>query len=227
MLTELPEMTVLLIVAVVTLPVTWTPPATAVNSTLSGREAARLAWLFVTVLLLIVSVPPSRNMPPESAKRPFGAVALAWLPLTVEFLTVSPASSFAIPPPSASLTTAPSPVAEPMRLSLTVVFASVSVPQLSIPPPAACANGQETPPGQGGPSGRAWVGSARLPVMTLLEIVTVAPPVKSAFGGISTPPPRAITPSSPVNGTDSGLDRATPPVMVTPEIETVGSAEAP
>jgi hypothetical protein len=41
-------------------------------------------------------VPPSRNMPPESAKRPSGAVALAWLPLTVEFLTVSPASSFAI-----------------------------------------------------------------------------------------------------------------------------------
>src|SRR6516165_85151 len=166
-------------------------------------------------------------MPPESAKRPFGAVTLAWLPLMVELMTVSPASSLAIPAPSASLATAPSPVAEPMRLSLTVVFASVSVPQLSMPPPAAVAAGQRTPPGQGGPTGRAWVGSARLPVMTLLEIVTVAPPLKSAFGGISTPPPRAITPSSPVRGADSGLDRATPPVMVTPEIETVGSVDAP
>src|SRR5213078_192033 len=108
----------------------------------------------------------------------------------------------------------------------TVVFASVSVPQLSIPPPAASANGQG-PPGHGGPNGSACVGATRLPLTTLFEIVTFAPLRKSASGGISTPPPSAITPSSPTNRVDSGLDRATPPVIVTPSIETVGSLDAP
>jgi hypothetical protein len=63
--------------------------------------------------------------------------------------------------------------------------------------------------------------------MTLLAIVTVAPPLKSALGGISTPPPAAKTPSWPVNGVDSGLDRVMPLVIVTPSIETVGSTTAP
>jgi hypothetical protein len=63
--------------------------------------------------------------------------------------------------------------------------------------------------------------------MTLFEIVTVAPPVKAAFGGISMPAPSAMTPASPSNGIDTGLDRAAPPVIVTPEIETVGSVDAP
>jgi hypothetical protein len=48
-----------------------------------------------------------------------------------------------------------------------------------------------------------------------------------ASGGISTPPPAANAPSTPVNGTDSGLDRVTPPVMVTLLIDTVGSLDAP
>lgn len=41
------------------------------------------------------------------------------------------------------------------------------------------------------------------------------------------PPPAAHTPAFPVNGIDSGLDRATPPVIVTPLIETAGSLDAP
>ena len=52
MLTELPEMTVLLMVAAVTPLATWTPPPIALNPPLIpfGRDAARLARLPVTVL---------------------------------------------------------------------------------------------------------------------------------------------------------------------------------
>ena len=128
-------------------------------------------------------------MAPESAKRPFGALALASLPLIVELLIVSGPRLLTMAPPSASLAMFDNPDAVPTRLLLTVVFVSVSVPQLSIPPPFAAANGHATFPGHGGPIGRVFVGATRLSVMTLLEIVTVAPPVKSAFGGISTPPP--------------------------------------
>jgi hypothetical protein len=65
-------------------------------------------------------------------------------------------------------------------------------------------------------------------VITLLEIVTVAPPVREASGGISMPPPAAHCPATPKNAdcVDAGLDRATPPVIVTPEIDTVGSVDA-
>ena len=45
--------------------------------------ADRLAWLFVTEMLLILMEPPSRKIPPVSAKRPLGAAALVWLPVTV------------------------------------------------------------------------------------------------------------------------------------------------
>jgi hypothetical protein len=64
-------------------------------------------------------------------------------------------------------------------------------------------------------------------VIALLEMVTVAPPVESALGGISIPPPSAKTPSSPVNGLDCGLDLVTPPAIVMPWIDTVGSLDAP
>jgi hypothetical protein len=57
---------------------------------------------------------------------------------------------------------------------LTVVFASVTVPQLSMPPPSALE-----------PKKTLVLGATRLPVMTLLLTVTVAPPLKSALGGIS------------------------------------------
>ena len=59
-----------------------------------------------------------------------------------EPLIVSGPSRLMIAPPSASLASVDSPEAEPTRLLLMVVFASVSVPQLSIPPPPANANGQ-------------------------------------------------------------------------------------
>jgi hypothetical protein len=68
-------------------------------------------------------------------------------------------------------------------LSPTVVFVSVSVPQLSTPAPPANAN----------PDGSEADGAVLLPVMTLFAIVTVAPPLKSALGGISIPPPAAKT----------------------------------
>src|SRR6266511_3937815 len=139
-------------------------------------------------------------------------------------LIVSGPSQFWIAPAWASLASADRPDAVPTRLLLIVAPSSVSVPQLSIPPPAASANGHG-PLGQGGPKGRVAVGATRLPVMTLSVIVTVAPPVKSALGGISTPPPSANTPSWPTNGIDSGLERVTPPVIVTPSIETVGSLD--
>src|SRR4029079_18333852 len=129
-------------------------------------------------------------------------------------------------PPLASLAGVDSPDAEPTRLPVTVVFDRVSVPQLSIPPPAADANGQG-PAGQSRSVGTVSLGATRVPVMTLFEIVTLAPPLKSSLGGISTPPPAAKTPSCPVNGVDSGLDRVTPWVIVTPSIETGVSGGEP
>src|SRR5260221_2891249 len=128
------------------------------------------------------------NRPPESAKRPLGAVAPASLSLMTLLLTFSALSQFMMPPPCASLATVDNPDAEPTRFPLTVVFATVRVPQLSMPPPAARANGQG-PSGQGGPNGTASVGATRLPVITLLEMATFAPALKLASGGISTPPP--------------------------------------
>ena len=202
----------------------WIPPPLASSSTLFGSDAARAALFSVTELLLTFSVPPPAEIAPPSANRPLGPVALAWLPWMSEPLIVSGPRLFEIAPPTASLASVDSPEAEPTRLLLIVVCASVSVPQLSIPPPPANANGQG-PLGQGGPKGAVSLGATRLPVMTLFAIVTVAPPLKSALGGISTPPPAAKTPSWPVNGVDSGLDRVTPPVIVTPSIETVGSAD--
>src|SRR5258708_5568830 len=82
------------------------------------------------------------------------------------------------------------------------------------------------------PDGMAVVGSARLPVITLFEIVTVAPLAGGLLAGkdrrgISTPPPMAHTPATPKIGTDRGLERAIPPVIVTPLIDTTGSRVAP
>ena len=45
------------------------------------------------------------------------------------------------------------------------------------------------------------VGATRLWVITLLRIVTVAPPLKSAFGGISMPPPAGSITSVAMPGT--------------------------
>src|SRR5262245_65180670 len=103
---------------------------------------------------------------------------------------VSGPRELVIAPSTASLASVDSPDGEPTRLLLTVVLDSLSVPQLSIPPPPANANGQG-PPGQSGAMGAVSLGATRLPVMTLFAIVTFAPPLKSALGGISMPPPSA------------------------------------
>src|SRR5437868_122851 len=224
---ELPAIVVLVMLARATLSEMKMPPGCAASSTLAGRAAFSSALLFVTELSpTVTTVPPSTQIPPPSAKRPLGAVAPATLPAMTLCLIVSTSSQLMIAPPCASLASVERPDADPTRLSLTVVWSSVSVPQLSMPPPLAQAKGHG-PPGQDGPNGSVLVGATRLPVMALFVIVTVAPPLKSAFGGISTPPPSAITPSSPTNGMDSGLERVTPPVIVTPSIETAGSLEAP
>src|SRR5215831_7291920 len=224
---ELPEMVVFVMLARATSSEMKIPPGCARSSTLAGKAALSTALLFVTELSLIVTTgPPSTQIPPPSAKRPLGAVALATLPEMTLFLTVNASSQLMIPAPAASLASVERPEADPTRLPLIVVWSSVSVPQLSMPPPFAHANGHG-PAGQGGPNGKVVVGATRLPVMALFLILTVAPPLKSAFGGISTPPPSAITPSSPANGVDSGLERVTPPVIVMPSMDTVGSLNAP
>src|SRR6516162_6385369 len=112
-----------------------------------------------------------------------------------------------MPPPSAKRASPDSPEALPTTLLLTVVFARLRLPEVSMPPP----NAHATPPA----NGRVSLGATRLPVMTLLVIVTVAPPpkslhpppLKSVLGGTSMPPPAAQTPTFPLHGTDSGLDR--------------------
>src|SRR5437773_7707591 len=117
-------------------------PACTPTPTLLGKPAASVALLLVTELLLIARVPPARKSAPESANRPLGADALALLPLIALLLIVSAPIVLKIPAPSASLATSESPAAVPTLLLLTVEFVSVSVPQLSTPPPKAPANGQ-------------------------------------------------------------------------------------
>src|ERR1700749_2682412 len=63
-------------------------------------------------------------------------------------------------------------------------------------------------------------GAAMLFEMTLLLIVTIAPPVQVAFAGIWIPPPAARDPPVPK------LEVVSPPVIVRPTIETVGSDAA-
>src|SRR6185436_12827460 len=111
-------------------------------STLSGNDAARAARFAVIELSVIFSVPPDAAIAPPSANRAFGPVAVARLPWMTEPLIVSGPRKLVIAPPLASLAGVDSPDAEPTRLPVTVVFDRVSVPQLSIPPPAADANGQ-------------------------------------------------------------------------------------
>src|SRR5262245_60308799 len=111
-----------------------------------------------------------------------------------------------MPPPSAKRAGVGSPEALPTRLLLTVVFARVRLPEVSMPPPNAQATGQ---PPHGG-NGTVSVGATRFPVITLSVIVTVAPSpkslhapsLKSVLGGTSMPPPAAQTPAFPVQGTD-------------------------
>src|SRR5215213_11148070 len=172
----------------------------------------RRTALLLTTLLAMVSL-PSESIPPPPAAHAFGPDEMAWLWFTMLCRSVRlPLCQLRMPPPTALLASRP-----PTRLLVTLVFVRVSVPQLSTPPPAAKANPEES----------AREGAARLPVMTLFLMVTLAPFARSAFGGISIPPPSAKIPSWPAKAVDSGLERATPPVIVTPSMETVGSVVAP
>ena len=81
---------------------------------------------------------------------------------------------------------------------------------MSIPAPSASA---KVPPGT------AASGEARLPVMTLSAIVTVAPRPKFSAISMKTPPPSAANVSS-------ALLVTSPPVMVTPLMDTVGGSGA-
>jgi hypothetical protein len=58
-------------------------------STLFGIAAFSVALLFVTALADMESEPPITKIPPELAKRPFGAEVLTWLPLMTLFEIVS------------------------------------------------------------------------------------------------------------------------------------------
>jgi hypothetical protein len=69
--TELPEMVVLLIVAVDTSLLMCIPPPLASSSTLFGSDASRAALFSVTELLLTFRVPPNAMIAPPSANRPF------------------------------------------------------------------------------------------------------------------------------------------------------------
>src|SRR4051794_7723226 len=121
-----------------------------------------------------------------------------------------------MPAPSESLASGP-----PTSLRLTTVSVTVSVPQLSMPPPSARAKGQG-PPGQVAfPESTVDAGAARLPSITLSSIDTVAPGAKPAPGGTETPPPRAATvpPPQPLH---NGLEFVRPPVILRRASETVG-----
>ena len=149
-------------------PWTWMPPAPAAVSTSLGSEVERSTLLLLTRLLSIVSVPATISMPPPSASCPLGAVAVAWLSVMTLSLSVRvPKARLRIAAPIAWLVR---PEAASARLSLTVVWSSVSVPSLEIPPPPASANGQH-----GFPESVATLGATLLPRMTLFLIVTVAP----------------------------------------------------
>src|SRR5207248_2294161 len=89
-----------------------------------------------------------------------------------------------------------------------------------MPPPSPWAYGQKVPPPHKTPDGEGDVdwGAARLPVMRLSSIVTVAPMLPLADAGTSMPPPAVKE--------GAGFDVLTPPVIVTPLIVTVGSLGA-
>src|SRR5450755_3416237 len=160
MLTALPMILVSRITAEAPLPM-WIPPATAPRPTESGRDATSEALLLLTELPATDTVPPSAKRPPASALRAFGPEAVASLSSIEESIKVNDPCRLKIPPPSASLARLDRPDAEPTRLLLTVVFARVNDPQLSIPPPAASAKGHG-PPGQTAPpEGTVRVGATR------------------------------------------------------------------
>ena len=190
------------------------PPPTAACISIGnvfGTAVDASQLLSLTMLSSIVSV-PSSLIPPPSANLPFGALTAERLPVTKLWRSVTtPTLLFQMPPPRASVASPPLVGVEPATLSSMRVFVTVSVPQFAIPPPLANEHGLSQI-GCGGPA------VTRLPLMTLSEIVTVAPIVLSAAAGINTPPPAV---KKPVPNCDSGFESLKPPVIVTRLIETV------
>src|SRR6476620_3456807 len=196
------------------------------SPTLSGSPACRVAPLERKMSWLNVTVWPVSTSAPPSANRPFGVPVLTWLSSRELSLMVRSPTRCAIPPPSASLVRSDSSEAFPTLLWLTEVRTTVRSPQLLIPPPITRAN-WHGPAGQALPVGTVAAGATRFPVIALSVIVTVAPGPKSGPGGTSIPPPEANAPVTTVNLAANGLVRDTPPVMVTPDMETVGRAASP
>ena len=193
------------------------PPPTAAcisSGNVFGTAVDASQALSSMTLSSIVSV-PSSLIPPPSANLPFGALTAERLPVTkLRRSVTTPTLLFQIPPPRASVASPPLVGVEPATLSSMRVCVTVSVPQFAIPPPLANEHGLPQI-GCGGPA------VTLLPLMTLSEIVTVAPMVLSAAAGINTPPPAA---KNPEPNCDSGFESLKPPVIVTRLIETVRSA---
>ena len=183
--------------------------------------------LSVMVLLVIVTVPPTTWMAPESAKRPFGALALASLPLIVELLIVSG--------PRLLTMRAAIGVTREVRQSgrrADAIVADRRVRERQCPPAVDAAAirlgkraidisgtrradrdrfaGRDAVIGDDAVGDRDRRATGEVGVRRDLDTTALGNHASLADPGI-----------------DSGLDRATPPVIVTPEIETVGSVNAP
>src|SRR5689334_12754617 len=162
-------------------------------------------------------------MPPPSANRPLGADTATEFPRTVLFSSVSRlCASPRMPPPSACAVGPP-----PATFPLTVVSTRARVPQLSMPPPPACANAHGRLPQRARTLGTVSAGRARLPATTLLVIRTLAGRPTPRGGAISMPPPRAVarTYPRPQLGTSApqppvGSPVVRPPAIVTRETVT-------
>src|SRR3954449_9816665 len=104
---------------------------------------------------------------------------MARFPLTTLFRRIrAPAKRLSMPPAPASLATEGSADVDPAVLSVTRVFTSVRTPPLSIPPPALKPHAR----GPQKPGGIVENEVTVLPVITVFEIVTVAPvPLKGGW----------------------------------------------
>src|SRR6516164_9099302 len=118
-----------------------------------------------------------------------------------------------MPPEFASLAADDADAVEPAVLFVTRVLVSVSTPPLSMPPPSLKPHDR----GPQKPGGIAEFELTTLSVITLFESETVAPvPLKGGWSscdvGIKTPPPNVTS--------EPGFVVLTPPVIVTPSMET-------
>src|SRR5262249_30097676 len=155
----------------------WMPPAFASspspNGNVLGTDATTTELLSSTELSSMVSGPPS-TMPPPSVKAPFGGLTAATLPVTEQGRRDSvPAELLLMPPPSALLASEWLDGVDPAVLSVTSTWSSVSAPAFAMPPPNTKAQSCGVCLHENPPDGIVSPASTRLPVTTLLLIVTV------------------------------------------------------